>query len=258
MINFNRVWAVALRYIVPSFSNRIISIIYWLTLNIIIWGATSIWIQQQAAIPNLIYIIITGLILWQIVFRVNVETAKSLFEDIVSHNLVNIFASPLQLSEWILGVMLVGLFDTFFVIIFGSAISWYFYNINLFDVGITLLFSAILLMMSGWFIGFLICSVLIFKGKKAQDLVYSMGYIFAPFSSIYYPLSSQPIWIKNISSLLPMTYVFENIRYILDTGKPSTLFLLKSFSLNLLYLFISISIFKFMFRLRKKNSLASI
>ena len=258
MLNFNRILAVALRYIVPSFGNRIISIIYWLTLNIIIWGSTSVWIQQTASIPHLLYMIISGFVLWQIVFRVNLETAKSLFEEITSQNLVNVFASPLKLSEWIAGVMLAGIFDTIIVLIFGSVISWYFYGINLFNLGISLLFSAILLMMSGWFIGFLICSILILKGKKAQDLVYSMGYIFTPFSCIYYSLNSQTGWIKAISSSLPTTYVFENIRYVLNNQHLSKSLLMKSFSLNILYLIISISIFVVMFKWSKKNSFSSL
>lgn len=258
MINLNRIWAVFLRYVVPSFGNRIATILYWLTLNIIIWGSTSAWIQKQASVPNLMNMIISGFVLWQIVFRVNLETAKSLFEEITSQNLVNIFASPLKLSEWILGVMSVGLVDTFFVLLFGTGISWYFYDISLFDMGINLLFSALLLMMSGWFIGFLICSILILKGKKAQDLVYSLGYVFAPFSCIYYPLSSQYDWIKAISSVLPMTYVFENIRYFLDTGNYSIMLLLKSLGLNILYLALSIIIFVLMFRSSKNNSLASV
>lgn len=258
LIDLNRICAVFLRYIIPSFGNRIASIIYWLTLNIIIWGSTSAWLQQQASMPNLVCMIISGFVLWQIVFRVNLETAKSLFEEIASQNLVNIFASPLKLSEWILGVMSVGLIDTFVVVLFGTAISWCFYGINLLNMGASLFFSALLLMMSGWFIGFLICSILIYKGKRVQDLVYSMGYIFAPFSCIYYPLSSQVGWIKTISSLLPMTYVFENIRYVLATGNSSISLLLKSFSLNILYLAISITIFVFMFKFSRKNSLASL
>jgi ABC-2 type transport system permease protein len=258
LVNSNRIWAVSLRYIVPSFGNRIGSIIYWLTLNIIIWGSTSAWIQQQASMPNLVCLIITGFVLWQIVFRVNLETAKSLFEEITSQNLVNVFASPLKLSEWILGVMSVGLVDAFFVVVFGSAIAWSFYSINFFEMGMSLIFSALLLMMSGWFIGFLICSILILRGKKAQDLVYSLGYVFAPFSCIYYPLSSQSGWIKTISSLLPMTYVFENIRYALATGNFSIILLLKSLGLNIIYLALSIALFVLMFNLSKKRSLASL
>jgi len=258
VVSVHRIWAVFLRYIIPTFVNRISSIIYWLTLNIIIWGSTSVWIQQQSGMPNIVRLIISGIVLWQIVFRVNLETAKSLFEEIANQNLVTIFASPLKLGEWILGVMSVGLFDTFFVMFFGTIISWYFYGINLFDLGISLFFSALLLMMSGWFIGFLICSILISKGRKAQDFVYSMGYIFAPFSCIYYPLEFQYGWIKALSSLLPMTYVFENIRHVLNTGSYSSLLLLKSFSLNILYLALSITLFTSMFKASKKNSLASL
>jgi len=256
LLNFNRIWAVALRYIVPTFGNRIFTIIYWLVLNIVIWGSTSAWIQRQASIPNLVSMIITGFVLWQIVFRVNLETAKSLFEEISNHNLVNIFASPLKLGEWIIGVMLVGLVDTFFVVIFGSIIAWIFYDINLFSFGINLVFLAILLTMSGWFIGFLICSILILKGKKTQDLIYSLGYVFAPFSCIYYPLNSQPYWIKIISSAVPMTYVFENIRYVFTYGATNFALLFKSFGLNLFYLALSIVLFVFMFNYSKRNSLA--
>lgn len=257
MLNFNRISAVAQRYIIPTFLNRIATILYWLTLNIVIWGSTSAWIQQQAAIPDLMSMIMSGFILWQIVFRVNLETAKSLFEDIITHNIVHIFASPLKLGEWILGVMAVGLIETFLVVICGSVIAWLFYGINVYRMPLTLVFSALLLMMSGWFIGFIICSILMLRGKKAQDLVYSLGYIFAPFSCIYYPLQSQVYWIKPISSLLPMTYVFENMRFAFVHGTASKALLLQSFALNILYLGISIALFVSAFNYSKKNSLGS-
>ena len=64
--------------------------------------------QQQSHNANIITPILTGLILWQIVFRVNLEIGKGLFEELLSHNVVNLFSSPLTRTEWALGMMIMG------------------------------------------------------------------------------------------------------------------------------------------------------
>mgnify|MGYP000727982927 CR=1 FL=1 len=80
-MNFNRIYAIILRYLYAEpILNRIYKISYWNILNIVIWGTTSKWIQTQTNNPELGLIILTGLAFWQIVFRVNIETAKNLLD----------------------------------------------------------------------------------------------------------------------------------------------------------------------------------
>ena len=200
--------------------------------------------------------ILTGLILWQIVFRVNLEIAKGLFEELLSHNVVNLFASPLTLGEWIVALMAMGVINMFLVTGCCAIIVWLLYGINMFILGWTLIPLMLSLLIAGWFIGFFICGLLIYWGLKAQDFVFTVGWVFAPFSAIYYPLHILPHWLQMVGKCLPMTYVFEAMRAVLATGTLPLKGMGMSFFLDFLYMFLSLLFFYYMFERSKEKGFA--
>jgi ABC-2 type transport system permease protein len=254
----HRVFAIVKRHYLLTFRrlDRIINVLYWPFLNIVLWGITSVWLQKQSGNPHIVTMILTGLILWQIVFRVNLETAKGLFEELLNHNVVNLFSTPLTLAEWIVGMMLMGIINMVLVLFCCTVAAWLLYGINIFVLGWSLIPFIISLLISGWFIGFLICALLIYWGLKAQDFVFTVGWIFSPFSAIYYPLDVLPAAVQTIGRCLPMTYIFEAMRQKLQTGTYPSHFLVVSFSLNIVYLLLSLLFFQYMFEKSKKKGLA--
>ncbi len=257
-MKLHRIIAIVRRHFLMTFRrlDRIINVLYWPFLNIVLWGITSMWLQQQAGKEHIVTMILTGLVLWQIVFRVNLETAKGLFEEILSHNVVNLFATPLTFGEWVVGMMMLGIVNMLLVFSCCAAAVWLLYGINIFVLGFSLLPFMLSLLIAGWFIGFFICGLLIRWGLKAQDFVFTVGWIFAPFSAIYYPLDVLPRFVQIIGKCLPMTYVFEAMRGILQNGKLSTDYLLTSFGLDILYLTFSLFFFWYMFEISKEKGLA--
>lgn len=255
-----RINAIVLRHLLLTFRSfdRILNIIYWPFINIVLWGVTSTWLQELANKPNIIFKILTGLVLWQIVFRVNLETAKSLFEEILNKNLINLFASPLELSEWIIAIMILGVINMVLVMFFGITATIFLYNINITSLGPAIILLMISLLLSGWFIGFFICGLLIYWGGKAQDFIYTIGWLFAPFSAIYYPLQMLPNWVQFIAKLLPTTYIFEAMRQLISTNTLDLFFIVKSFILNLVYLGFSLIFFKYMFEKSRVNGFKNI
>src|SRR5581483_8640848 len=101
-----RIWAIIQRhFIVISRSiDRMASVFYWPFINIILWGTTGVWLQQKVDAPHLAIILLTSLVLWQIVIRINAETARGVTEELLSHNIVNLFSTPLTFGEWLLGI----------------------------------------------------------------------------------------------------------------------------------------------------------
>lgn len=257
-MKLHRIRAIVRRHFMLTFrrADRIINVLYWPFLNIVLWGITSMWMQQQSQNTNLITMVLTGLILWQIVFRVNLETAKGLFEELLSHNVVNLFSTPLTLGEWIVGMMALGVINMFLVLACCSIAVWLLYGINILVLGWSLLAFMLSLLIAGWFIGFFICGLLIYWGLKAQDFVFTVGWIFSPFSAIYYPLSILPSWLQTIGKCLPMTYVFEAMRGVLTTGQYDRSYLIKSFALDALYLTLSLLFFLYMFEKSKEKGLS--
>lgn len=244
-----RVMAMVRRHFLLSFRrfNRLFSIVYWPFINIVIWGITSVWIQSLSEDPHIAASILTGLVLWQIVFRVNLEIAKSLYEELIHQNIVNLFATPLTWLEWVVAVMIMGVINMILVTICSATAVYLLYGINLLDLGKHLALFMGLLLMSGWFIGFLICGLLIYWGLKAQDFIYTIGYVFAPFSAIFYPLAALPSIAQTIGRWLPTAYVFEAMRFLLKTGTYSSNLLAISLLLNLIYLTVSLLFFRLQF-----------
>ncbi len=244
-----RVLAMVRRHFLLSFKrfNRLFSVVYWPFINIVIWGITSVWIQTLSDDPHIATTILTGLVLWQIVFRVNLETAKGLYEELLHHNIVNLFATPLTWLEWVVAVMIMGVINMVLVISVSATAVYVLYGINLLDLGNYLWLFMGLLLVSGWFIGFLICGLLIYWGLKAQDFIYSIGYVFAPFSAIFYPLAALPPVAQTIGRWLPTSYVFEAMRQLLKTGTFDQGLINTSIALNALYLAAALLFFKMQF-----------
>lgn len=257
-MKFHRILAVVRRHFLLTFRSidRIINVLYWPFLNIVIWGITSVWMQQQSHNQHIVIMILTGLVLWQVVFRVNLEIAKGLFEELLYHNVVNLFSTPLTIAEWIVAMMILGIINMVLVMICCSLAVWLLYGINMFILGWTMIPFILSLLIAGWFIGFFICGLLINWGLKAQDFVFTVGWVFSPFSAIYYPLDVLPHWLQVIGKCLPMTYVFEAMRGVLTTGIVSYHQLAISFVLDIVYLALSLLFFAFMFHLSKEKGLA--
>ncbi len=248
-MRLHRIMAIVRRHFLLSFRtfNRLFSVLYWPFVNIVIWGITSVWIQSLSQEPHIAATILTGLVLWQIVFRVNLETAKGLYEELLHHNVVNLFSTPLTWFEWVAAMMIMGVINMFLVIICSATAVWLLYDISVLDLGWSLIPFMFSLLISGWFIGFFVCGLLIYWGLKATDFIYTTGYLFLPFSAIFYPLTALPPGIQAISRCLPTTAIFEAMRQLLKTGTYSTQYLITSFALNILYLGLSLVFFKYMF-----------
>jgi ABC-2 type transport system permease protein len=257
MINVKRSWGVFLRYfyLFAKF-DQIADLLYWPAIDIILWGLTTVWMQTHQPGSNIALIVLTGLIFWQIVWRGNYEISVNLLQEFWNRNLVNLFSTPLRLREWIAGVLMLSVYKVFIAMVFGVVFVYLLYALNVFTLGWAFLPFVALLMVSGWVIGFIAASMVIYYGQRFQMLAYMSAYMFAPFSAVFYPVSALPAWAQHIAWCLPTTYVFEGMRSILR-GSPfpwSNAGI--SLGLNLVYLAFSIAIFYWAFEKSRGKGLA--
>jgi ABC-2 type transport system permease protein len=248
-MNPSRIKAIFLRYsyAIMKGPTQLSDLFYWPLVDILLWGLTSIWIQKQSEVPNLPLILMTALIFWQVAWRGSIDISFNILQELWHRNLVNLFSTPLKISEWIAGVILLCFCKLAVTITFGSVMVYLLYSLNVFAVGWAFLPFAALLLMFGWSVGFFAASMIIYYGHQVEMLAWMVGFLFAPFSAVFYPIEILPHWAQNISWCLPTTYVFEGMRQVLR-GDPFPLgYCLTSLVLNILYLFLSITFFKYMF-----------
>ena len=250
----DRIVAMILRYYYawrdPS---RMIEFICWPVIDIGFFGLIAIWSGSITGDANITRIFITALVLWQVIYRNNLEVAVNVLDEFLDQNLVNLIASPLRKQEWVISMMISGALKSVSTIAISSFVGWLFFGVNVFVIGWTLLPFIILSILSGWIIGFFGASFIIYKGAKLQQLPWVVVMIAAIFSAIFYPVDILPNWLQVICLSLPMSYIFQGMRELLTTSHINFSLLGWSAALSLIYLAIAIKVFLFMFEKSRKR-----
>jgi ABC-2 type transport system permease protein len=204
-MKFHRIWAVILRcnYLFKHSLDRQVDAFYWPTVDLVLWGITSTYLAQQSkTIPFAVLMVVSGIVLWIILWRGQYEFTVNILEDMWNKNLVNMFVSPLKLSEWISAFVILGIVKSAVSVSFAGLMAFVLYKTNLFTYGFKLLPFLFLLLMTGWWVGLFVGGMIVRYGGKVQNFAWSMVFLIAPFSAIYYPLAALPGWAQKFSIIV--------------------------------------------------------
>lgn len=257
-MNRQRILGVFFRYfyVLRKGPQQLSDLFYWPLIDILLWGLTSIWIQKHNPVSDLPLILLTGLIFWQVTWRGSVDVSVSLLQELWNRNLVNLFSTPLKVSEWMSGVLLLSFCKLVLTVLFGSLVVYLLYALNVFTIGWAFIPFAASLLLFGWTLGFLAASIIIYWGHQVEAFAWMIGFLFAPFSAVFYPVEILPYWAQVIAWSLPTTYIFEGMRHLLQGGQFPTYDFCMSLGLNFLYLASALLLFKTMFNKTLKKGLA--
>lgn len=244
-MKIHRIYGVILRYLYlfKHSINRLADAFYWPVIDLLLWGLTISYMKEISGL-NVVTVVISGILLWLIVWRGQYEISVNLLEELWNRNLINIFGSPLKFSEWIVSVVLLGIIKAFFSFTFAALIAFLLYKVKIFVYGFYLLPFMLSLFMTGWWVGFLVNGLIFRFGTKVEQFAWSLIYIISPFSGIYYSISILPLWAQKVSTVVPTSYIFEGARQIIFTGKTDLNKLIISFGLNAIYLILSLIFLK--------------
>jgi ABC-2 type transport system permease protein len=211
-MNIRRIWGVVTRHMIqlPQDFNKWSSILFWPLLDIILFGYTAMWLENNET--QSFTILLTGVVFWQILVRANFGVSINFLEEIWSQNITNLFASPLTIGEWIVAVMIDGIIMINLTLVFCAGIAFWGYDYNIFALGWALPALITMLYLSGLAMGFLATSILVIWGPRVQALIFIMGYLFAPISGAFYPVSMMPTWVQYLALSSPLMYIFNTMR----------------------------------------------
>ncbi len=249
-MNWNLVKAVVVRhmYNFKHSYDRVTDVFYWPLMDILLWGFASVYIASRSGnVPFVVLIILSGLILNMVMWRAQYDITVNLLEEMWARNMINLFASPLRLREWICAAIILGLIKMCMTLSLSFALAFIVYKANLFSLGFYLIPFFASLLMTGWGIGLFISGIIIYFGTKIQTLAWSGISVITPFSGVFYPIAILPVWAQKVAAFLPTSYIFEGMRSVISGGYLPADMLVKSFLLNLVLLFGGLAFFAFMF-----------
>ncbi len=260
-MKLHRLYAVLLRhlYVARRSLDRLTDIFYWPTIDLCIWGLTSAYFQKLTSNGENIFVtIITGLILWIILYMASNTIALTILADLWDRNLMNVLVSPLSWAEWMMGNIILSLVKVVISFLFTLLLTLVLYKISLFSTMILLVPHIALLIFTSWWIAFIIIGSILRFGTKIQTLAWALVAIVSPFSAIYYPLSSLPQFAQNIARSIPSSYIFESAREVIATGHYDMLKLGICFGLNCIYIVLSLWYLHTSINIARTKGLASL
>lgn len=232
--------ALITRYILLYTRNpvRAFELFFWPVVQLLLWGFVTAFLQGQAGgtFPRFITFLLGGIILWDALFRAQQGVAISFLEDVWTRNLLNLFAAPVRMGEYLaatFGVGLLRVLVTALVLALLAAAGWGF-RLWQFQFGLVAFYAN--LMLFGWALGILSISLILRWGHGAESLAWAVPFMVQPFAAVFYPVATLPGWMQWAARLLPPCHVFEGMRAALAGHGLDWPALARATLLNLLYL----------------------
>ena len=217
-MKFHRIYALSIRhlYLIKSSFPRILDLIYWPTIQIILWGFISQFFTMYSDYySNTIGVILSCAILYDFLFRSSISFNMLFLEEIWSRNFTNLFVAPLKVSEIITALASTAFLRTLIGIVPAIVLMNPFFGVSLLEMGPPLFLLFLSLYLFGTTLGLLVTSGLLRYGPAFENVAWSSLFILAPLGCVYYPLSILPEWLQILAKGLPLVYIFEEARSIL-------------------------------------------
>lgn len=255
-MNFGRINALLIRhlYLYKRSFPRLMDVAYWPLMEILLWGFLSVYIEKlNLGGWNAVTVLLGAVIFWDLLNQSQKAVSMAFLEEIWERNLINIFITPLKVSELLAAAALIGFVRIVLVGIIISALAFLLYHFNLFILGFALIPFIFNLFVFGWGLGLFTNAIILRFGTSAQILAWGFITLVQPFSAVFYPVSVLPSLLQPLAYLLPSTYVFEGMRAVIATGVLPTYLLLGAFLSNAIYLSFILWFFYRMFAFVKRE-----
>lgn len=219
-----RAAAILLRqyYLVKGGFTRVFQMFIWAAIDIVLWGFISRYLTTVAPSgPDFVPVLLGAVVLWNFFNRVMQGVTMAFFEDVWARNFLNLFASPITIAEYLLGLVSASIATSAvgLVAMFGVAIA--IFGLSFAAYGIALLPFLLILFLFGISLGIIGCSLVLRLGPAAEWFVWPIPAVISPFVGVFYPIETLPLWMQWVGRAFPPTYVFEGVRGVIATGTVS-------------------------------------
>jgi ABC-2 type transport system permease protein len=245
----SRVYALLVRYFYSSASiSRLTEYLFWPLVDIAFYGLIALWTKSATSEPQVMNIFIMALILWQIIHRSHMEICHNLMTEFTEKNFMNFVASPLREWEWIVGLMISGTWKTLISLVYCSFVAYLLFGVNFLTLDADLLIFVPLCIVNGWITGLIAGGFVVSAGAKTYQVPWVIIMIAALLSTLFYPIDILPSAYQYIASSFPMTYIFQQMRFLLTAGDLNPRLLWLGCGLTVVYLAIALKFFMHMFK----------
>ena len=225
-----RTLAILLRqyYLVRGSASRVIPMFAWVVVDIVLWGFITRYLNTVAGTGvDFIPVLLGAAVLWDFFTRVMHGVTMTFFEDVWSRNFLNLFASPLSLSEYLAGLVLSSVATSLVGLTAMLVVATVLFGLSMVSYGALIIPFLLVLFLFGIALGIVGSAIVLRLGPAAEWFVWPIPALVSPFAGVFYPIATLPTWMHYVAAVLPPAYVFEGLRAIVSgaSWSPATLWI---------------------------------
>lgn len=220
-MNLRRVAAIVLRqyYLMRTSPTRIVPLFAWVAIDIVLWGYIARYLGTVASNgPDFRLTLLGAVLLWDFFTRIMHGVTTAFLEDVWSRNFLNVFATPLRISEYVAGLVVTSIATSLVGLVVMLALATGVFGLGFFAYGAMLVPFIAVLFLFGIALGIFASAMVLRLGPASEWLVWPIPALLSPFAAVFYPLAVLPDWMQLVAKLLPPSYVFEGMRRVVAGG----------------------------------------
>ena len=237
-----RTLAIVLRnfYLIRGSFSRVFPMFAWVAVDMVLWGFLTRYLNSVTPQGfNFVPALLGAVLFWDFFIRIMQGVTMAFFEDVWSRNFLNIFATPLSISEYVGGLVLTSIATSIIGLIAMLFIAIFCFKLSLLIYGLMAIPFVLVLFLFGIAIGIFGSALVLNFGPASEWFIWPIPALISPFVGVLYPVSTLPHWMQAVSRVLPPSYVFEDLRAIILGGHASVLALLLAALLAAVYIFLA-------------------
>lgn len=248
---FRRTAALLLRqfYLLRGSPARIVPLFSWVAIDIVLWGFITRYLDAvSGARFNFVPAMLGAVLLWDFMSRVMQGITTAFLEDVWSRNFLNLFASPLSVSEYLSGLVLSSIATSSVGLVVMVVLATLAFGLSFFVYGAMFAAFLLVLFLFGIALGILGSALVLRFGPAAEWFIWPIPAFISPLACVFYPLSTLPKWMQWLAHIIPPSYVFEGMRGVLRGHTIAGTQLAIGSALAVLYLLLMAQLFTSVYR----------
>ena len=235
---------------------RLLPTFAWVAIDIVVWGFLTRYLNSvTGGQVNFVPSLLGAVLFWDFFTRIMQGVTTAFFEDVWSRNFLNLFATPLSISEYVTGLVLTSIATSLAGLAVMLVLATLVFGLSFISLGLMLIPFVLVLFLFGVALGIMASGMVLRLGPASEWLVWPLPALLSPFVGVYYPLATLPAWMRAVGHVLPPSYVFEGMRALVNGATFSAANLLLGAALALLQVVLASYFFARVFRYTVRTGL---
>ena len=180
--------AIVLRqyYLMRGSVARLLPLFAWVAVDILLWGFITRYLNEVAeASFNFVPILLGAVLLWDFFTRVMQGVTTTFLEDVWSRNFLNLFATPMTISEYVAGLVLTSIVTSLFGLVVMLVMATTIFGLSYFSLGLILIPFVLVLFLFGIALGIAGAAMVLRLGPASEWFIWPIPAMLSPFVGVF-------------------------------------------------------------------------